>query len=294
MEELNNFLPEDRYSLILKESDDILLPNRSIGMFVQTLKTINPEFRANHSLKLPLEESCMSYSVLKDKYYLHSTWSLKNATDMIASTAIARGIYGTLIGSTSMDPPKAEIAYSLLVSPIKAVNIETSVSTFDHAVGCSVLLGQNKQSSFGCELYYLPKGKAGGVSFGLRRLYRSNTLVLTYTPIIGQVSSSIFKPLVRRDNIHINFASRLDANLFSYDSNIRCGFSVSQKMKQSRNQNLTLALGHLTGLSLSYSYNSGIQIPSFSINMNIPFQWSRLEKFFNQKPTFAIGVNIEL
>ena len=294
MEDLDLFLPNDRYSLILQESDQILQPNRRVGVFVQTGKLINPEFKATHSLKLPLQDSCMSYSILKDKYFLKSTWTMRNATDFIASTRIAKGLYGTLIGSTTMNPPKADIAYSVLINPFTSINIETSVSTFDHAVGCSLLLGNLKSSCFGCELYYLPKGNAGGVSFGFRKLYRANTLVLTYTPIVGQVSSSIYKPLITKDKIQVGFTSRLDANLFSFDSNIRCGVSISQKLDEERKQNLIVAIGHLTGLSISYDYKSGSRIPSICFNMHIPFQWKRTEKFFHQKPSFAVGVNVEL
>ena len=294
MEELNAFLPVDRYSLILLESDKILLPNKSIGVYIQSDKLINREFKAHHSLKLPLEESTMSYSLLKEKYFLKSTWSLKNATEFLASTRIAKGIYGTLVGSTAMNPPKVDIAYSLLVNPITSVNIETSVSTYDHAVGCSMLFGKLNTSCFGCELYYIPQGKAGGISFGFRKLYRNNTFTMTYTPIIGQVSSSIYKPLIENDGLKVDFTSRLDANLFSYDSNLRLGFSVSQKLDMLKHQNITVAIGHLTGLSLSYEYKTGTRTPSISLSMHIPFQWQRVEKFFNQKPTFAAGFNIEL
>ena len=298
MEDLNVFLPEDRYSTILRESDRILLPNNEVGVFVKTAKSISSvkpsEFVAKHKLKIPLNDSSMSYSIMKDKYYLNSIWTLNNATEFIASTKIGKALYGTLVGTTSMNPPKAEVAYSILANPVSNIHIESSVSTYDQAVGCSILIGKLKSSCFGSELYYLPKGGAGGVSFGFRKTFLSNTFVITYTPIVGQVSSSIYKPLLTSNNLKVDFTSRLDANLFSYDSNLRVGFSVDQTINKERSQQIIASIGHLTGLSLSYMYKSGSKIPSMCFSLNIPFQWTRTEKFFTQQPTFAVGINLEL
>eukprot|EP00834_Sanchytrium_tribonematis_P000970 NODE_20_length_44879_cov_0.624654.p17 type:complete len:292 gc:universal NODE_20_length_44879_cov_0.624654:6655-7530(+) len=291
---MDQFLPENRYSQILKESDGILRPKKSIGVFINTAKLIYSGFNASHSLQIPLKNSKLSYSLLKEKYFLKSVWSFNNETEFIASSKVVNGLYATLIGSTTMNPPKASIAYSILANPINNLNIETSVSTFDNAVGTSFLIGNIRKSCFGCEFYYLPKNSAGGVSFGFRQLFRSNTFVVTYTPIIGQVGSSLFKPLLKNDIFQLDFTSRIDANLFSYDSNLTVGISATQKLENSSTQTIVAALGHWTGLSLSYIYHSQPAVPALSLSMYIPFQWSRLEKFYNQKPVFSVGINIEL
>ena len=107
---------------------------------------------------------------------------------------------------------------------------EVSYCVEDQLVGLCYLGHPSKSLSLGGELYYLISERSGGLSFGMRKILHSprlqipQHLTFTWNPIMGHTSmTSSLSP-----QKGFTFSSRLDYNVFSFESDLTLGVLFSK------------------------------------------------------------------